>query len=248
MTNEEAKFRLGAYRPDGQDAVDPAMAEALEQAKQDPALKVWLEQELAFDQAIAQKLRQVEPPAELRERIFAGSKVSQPTVAARRRWWAHPLGFALAAAIAIVAGVFSLRTFERPTETVTSIRLAQMAIDEVAKGHADADHDKDLGSVGRWFVDRGSRLGSGLPFSPDELKRVRCREVILGQTRFFEVCFVRDDKWYHVYLRPRQKEEEVRPRHYAEAEGMLAAVWSDSHYDYVVVSEENDRLVLDRVI
>ena len=38
MTNERAKFVLGAYRPNGADAKDPTFAEALEQAKHDPNL------------------------------------------------------------------------------------------------------------------------------------------------------------------------------------------------------------------
>ena len=42
MTNQEAKFTLSAYRANGQDAGDPAFAEALAQAKQDPALGAWL--------------------------------------------------------------------------------------------------------------------------------------------------------------------------------------------------------------
>jgi len=41
MTNEEAKFLLSGYRPNGADAGDAALAEALAQARRDPALGAW---------------------------------------------------------------------------------------------------------------------------------------------------------------------------------------------------------------
>jgi hypothetical protein len=41
MNNSEAKYILGAYRADGQDAAEPAFAEALRQAETDPDLGGW---------------------------------------------------------------------------------------------------------------------------------------------------------------------------------------------------------------
>src|SRR6266487_2814662 len=85
MDNQEAKFILNAYRPGGQDASDPRFAGALEQARRDPILDRWFGESVAFDAAVSQKLRAVEAPADLRENILAGVKVS------RASRWSNPL-------------------------------------------------------------------------------------------------------------------------------------------------------------
>ena len=53
MKNQEAKFILGAYRPDGQDAGDPVFAEALSQAERDPDLRTWFERGRKFDTTVS---------------------------------------------------------------------------------------------------------------------------------------------------------------------------------------------------
>ncbi|MBC8040705.1 MAG: hypothetical protein H7Y06_09195, partial [Opitutaceae bacterium] len=72
MNTNEAKFILRARRPDGRDDADPRFQEALEQARRDPALAAWMAREQAFDEAVAARLRAVEPPAGLRDAILAG--------------------------------------------------------------------------------------------------------------------------------------------------------------------------------
>src|SRR5437867_8043687 len=81
MDNREAKFILNAYRPGGEDASDPLFAEALVQAQRDPVLARWFNESIAFDTAVTEKLCDVAVPADLRENILAGVKVTRP-----RRW------------------------------------------------------------------------------------------------------------------------------------------------------------------
>src|SRR6266852_9182231 len=78
MDNHEAKFILSAYRPGGQDAGDPRFVEALEQARRDPMLEQWFRDSVAFDSAMTDKLRAIEVPADLRQNILVGVKVSRP--------------------------------------------------------------------------------------------------------------------------------------------------------------------------
>jgi hypothetical protein len=63
MDNEEAKFILRAYRPNGADAGDAKFCAALEQAKRDPELARWFERELALDKTVAGKVRAITPEA-----------------------------------------------------------------------------------------------------------------------------------------------------------------------------------------
>lgn len=75
MTNEEAKFILSAYRPNGRDASDPSMAEALEQAARDPELAAWFREERLLDEIISAKLADVSVPPDLKPMILAGHRV-----------------------------------------------------------------------------------------------------------------------------------------------------------------------------
>ena len=101
--SDAARLLFSAYRPNGQDADDPTFATAIEAAKNDPALAAWLAEQEAFDRAVAAHLRAVEVPGDLRARILAGAKVSR-----RRTWWARPRTWALAAALAVFAGIAAL--------------------------------------------------------------------------------------------------------------------------------------------
>ncbi len=70
MDKERAKFILGSYRPEGQDADEPAFAEALALVAKDRELGEWLAGERARDAEFAQLLARVEIPEDLRETIF----------------------------------------------------------------------------------------------------------------------------------------------------------------------------------
>lgn len=101
--SDEARLLFSAYRPGGKDADDPIFAAAIEAAKKDPELAHWLAEQQAFDQAVAGHLRAVEIPADLRAKILAGAAASR-----RRSQWAAPRVWALAAAVALFAGIAAL--------------------------------------------------------------------------------------------------------------------------------------------
>jgi hypothetical protein len=100
MTNEEAKFILSAYRPNGRDASDPAMTEALEQAARDPELGAWFREELAVDRVISKKLAEVAVPDGLKGNILTGHRMMEPTdsvgwrLATMLKWAAVFIAFA----------------------------------------------------------------------------------------------------------------------------------------------------------
>lgn len=70
MDKERAKFILGSFRPDGDDADEPAFAEALGLAARDRELGEWLADERSQDAAFAAMLTAIEIPDDLREAIF----------------------------------------------------------------------------------------------------------------------------------------------------------------------------------
>ena len=101
MTNQEAKFTLSAYRASGQDAGDPAFAEALRRTRDDPQLGAWFERARAHDAAVGAKLREIAPPGELRAAILAGARASTM----QSSWWRQPVWLAAAAAVVVLLAV-----------------------------------------------------------------------------------------------------------------------------------------------
>jgi hypothetical protein len=103
MNREEARFILMAYRPGEGDARDPDVAEALALAENDPALRLWLERQIASQAALRESLRRIPVPPNLRNRILAIPAVVELPIPSRRRPW-----LPLAAAVALLLGLAAL--------------------------------------------------------------------------------------------------------------------------------------------
>jgi hypothetical protein len=232
MNNEEAKFILGAYRPDGRDAADPQFAAALAQAGRDPELRAWFERQRAFDRTVAAKLGAIAPPAGLREAILAGGRASQP----RRRWWASPAWLAAAAAIALLAlvGVQGLR----PAGGGGALaEFAALAVGELAADHASHEgFPAGLGEVQARLAAATGPLTRTLSIDLEELRRQRCRTVRLGGREAFELCFNRDGIWYHLYVAPRGRLAPGAGAAMAARGDYAAAAWTDAQHVYALVA------------
>jgi hypothetical protein len=99
MTTTEAEQRLLLYRGRADDA-DPQFQEALAQARRDPELGQWLREQTECYDSIRAKLRGIEPPLGLSEKIVREQPIPFP------RAWSRIAQ--LAAAIVILATVMAL--------------------------------------------------------------------------------------------------------------------------------------------
>lgn len=236
MKNHEAKFILGAYRPDGRDASDPAFAEALAQAEHDPELRAWFEKQRKFDATFSTKLHSIPPPPGLREAILAGSRVSaaQP----KRRWWSNPAWFAAAAAIAIMMGV---GIAVRPsTARPGGAELAALALRDLAEAH-----DQHVGFPPEVATEQAQLAGMRTPLASTlkldfaDLQKKNCRAVALGGKQMLEICFLRDGTWYHVYVGRRSDfaPGALDPKALLQARDQYAStVWADANNIYALVT------------
>ncbi len=234
MTNQEAKFTLGAYRPGGQDAGDPVFAAALEQAKRDPALGAWLAREQAHDAIVAAKLREVAPPPGLRAAILAGARAGTKQPA----WWRQPVWLAAAAAVTLllaVAGTFLSggRAAGGPAEALAESVLADLSV----AGHAG--HDTATGELKAWLEAPGGKLAASSGLSFAQMKAKGCRTLKVGGRELAELCFERNGLVFHLYALPREGLPELnlgaKPTLVARA-GNSAAVWSDDRLHYVLAT------------
>jgi hypothetical protein len=103
MNQTQAQLILGACPPGPWPLDDPQVAEALRLAESDPGLARWLAETRGFDTAVAAKLRAVAPPADLRDAILAGRRVT--SVDGRRAFWRRPALLAWAAMLVLLVGI-----------------------------------------------------------------------------------------------------------------------------------------------
>ena len=241
MTNDEAKFMLQGYRPNGQDADNEAFGPALAQAARDPMLHEWFEREQAFDAVIVGKLREIPVPAGLRDSILAGTKLSSPVATTKRAWWRQPWGIALAAAAA--AALLLTGATTRPGQAIAVVSGLRSIL-RVAKLDATGEHPAHgkkaylLGEVGEWLENPNTQLGAEtFPGNLADLKLDGCRTIDIAGREVLEICFRRDTGWYHVYLAPRESFEDgsLQGGPLFQQQGQFAsATWADDKFVYLV--------------
>jgi hypothetical protein len=236
MKNQEAKFILGAYRPDGRDASDPALAPALEQAEHDPELRAWFEQQRKFDTALTAKLQCIAPPPGLREAILTGARMS--ATPAKRPWWNSPAWLAAAAALVLMAVVAA--TVRRSGARPTGAELATFALRDLADAHDQhTGHPAGLADVQAQLASAKLPLPSNLKLDLNELTKNHCRAITLGGRPVFEVCFQREGTWYHVYVARRSDfaPGAFDPKALMNVQGEYASTtWADANHVYALVT------------
>jgi hypothetical protein len=198
MTNDEAKFILSAYRPGGHDASDPAFAEALEQARRDPALARWFEFERKFDELMTAKIAAVPPPPGLRDAILAGARVTEtnaaPTV--QPAWWRRPGSLAMAASVLVLLTVGLVTVWPN---RVDAQQLRNFVLQDLG-GPRHEGHGPGNDALQAQLGDSSRPLGAGVALDFEQMKASGCRVLRFQERELLEVCFKRDGRWFHCYI------------------------------------------------
>lgn len=233
MNNNEAKFILQGYRPNGADAGDATFCAAVEQAKQDPALGEWFAREQAFDRAISAKLAEVPAPADLRAAILAGGRVTAAG-ASHRSWWNHPAWMAAAASVAIFfASLVAL--WPRSAAAFDDFALADAKHSSTHGGHGHENNTLQAA-----LNNPATKLTGKLPIDYVALHDSGCRMVRFQGQDVLELCFNRNGVWFHCYMArasdfPRLAMSAVPT--FTDHDGMSLASWTDGENLIVVVSK-----------
>lgn len=226
MNNDEAKFRLRAYRPNGADAQDPVFDEALRHARQDPSLSAWQAREQAFDAALAAKVNEIAPPAGLRDAILSGVRIES-----RKRRWPVPALALLAACL--ILGVFltwHIRSRERSLPA-----FATAALDDALHGR-HGSHGPAVKAFCALLSDPAVSLREALPVNFAQLQATGCRTLRIAGRDVVEVCFLRENTEYHLYVSLLgSSAPEIAPRFISQS-GMAAATWTDSAHAFVLAA------------
>lgn len=234
MNTNEAKFILRARRPDGRDDADPRFAEALEQARRDPSLAAWVAREQAFDAMVSDRLREVTPPAGLRDAILAGARMQRAAP-----WWREARTLAMAAGLAVLLGVAALWSAGRIAPGGERLALGAMADWEEPTHHPVVMNGR--GALRAILSDPAARLAGGLPLDFAQMKAAGCRTLRIAGREVLEVCFVREgagELHLYVALRADFGGDELDARPMFRERGALASVaWADERHAYVLLSD-----------
>jgi hypothetical protein len=233
MNNEEAKFILQGYRPNGADADDATFRTALDQAKSDPALGQWFARQQAFDAAVSAKLAEVRPPAELRTAILAGSRVSGAG-GPGRAWWTRPAWLAAAAGIVLLLATGLTLWSGRPDS------LVEFALDDARLSATHGGHGHENNELQAVLNDPTVRLGQKLPIHFANLLETGCRTVRFRGHDVLELCFKRNGVWFHCYIARATDFPGMvvasTPK-LQDRDKVSLAAWSDAEHVIVVVSK-----------
>jgi hypothetical protein len=238
MTNKDAAFLLGACRPNGADANDPEFSDALTQAERDPTLKAWFAEQRSTDSAIAARLKAVPVPADLRSRILTGGRVSRP-----KPWFSTQRILAIAAVLAIFAGLASWFTGARRTDNVASNPVtgprpasewqdtAMATLSQLLTGKAafDAQSPK-IADLQQWLHANGSPTGN-LPPNVQGMSSLGCKTIAWNGYPASLICFHGPNgELVHLAMVNRAAIADPPPQGqplYAERSGWKMACWSD---------------------
>lgn len=235
MNNEEAKFILHAYRPNGADAGDASFHAALEQARLDPAIGKWFAAQQAFDRVMCAKLREVTPPAGLREAILAGGKMSAARSGGWKRW-SLPGWIGLAASVAVLFAV-GVAVWPRQAQAAP---LIDFALNDTLRQAHRGQHGDDAARLQSQLGRADLPLRGGVSLDFEALRQSGCRTISFDERPVLEVCFNRGGKWFHCYV-ARVADFPATARKlrvtFRDQEGATAAAWADAEHIFIVASK-----------
>ena len=240
MDREEAKQVLQAHRPVDLDTTQPAFAEALALAENDPELRAWWEAQQAFDRKVAAKLHGVPVPADLRANILAGHKIVEPF--ALRPFF--PFWLAAAASVAIVCAVSAsfhssyLASQHISTDAFHSATLDFVSNDGPDLGMTSTDHTQIMA----WLKQQNAPMGT-MPDKMAALPTVGCQKFAVKGHDVSLICFtMADGKIVHLFMVERDALAEP-PLPMAPdmkmVNGWATASWSDEHMSYMLATQDS---------
>ena len=238
MTNEEAKFILGAYRPNGSDASDPAMAEALLQASRDPELGAWFREERALDAVISEKLNEVEVPAELKSTILVGHRMMTRPGAKGGAW----TFFAKWAAVLIVfAGIGSLLLFRPSSDDPLATYRAELISLLAMKASPLDYHSSSLTDVQRWLAEREMASEFAVSNALSTQATMGCQILDWNGAQVTLICFdTGDGQLAHLLVVDRSALpglEATQERVLSVKEGWTTAIWVTKDKGYLLAGK-----------
>ena len=236
MTIPDAKKILQLYRASG-DATDYEIAEALELARRDNELGVWLEQHNRFQSAVREKFSEIIIPAGLKEKILAETKI-RPLP-----FWRSPVSLRMAASIVIFIGLcFATGAFWKTSRARD--RFADYESRMVRSALREYQMDlvtNDLKQVREFMASRGAPADFSLPKGLSKLQLTGGGVLHWRNQPVSMVCFNRGDNqmlFLFVMDRSAIKDPPVAKIGVKKINNLSAASWTEGDKTYVLAGPE----------
>jgi anti-sigma factor RsiW len=224
VNNDEAKFILSAYRPDGADAQDSRFSDAITQAERDPELAQWFQGQRQFDAEISDALGAVPLPRDLRTKILAGGKVSRPRV-----WSTSRTILALAAGIVLLAALAGVWSKRAPALDRWQ-RDALAVISMLGSGAERFDLESDNAAVLQgWLREQHAPAPTALPVALQSLPALGCKTLSSDGRAVSIICFkMRDGEIVHLVVTDQGTLGDAPPTEprFVQEDGWKTASWS----------------------
>lgn len=247
--NPDPRLCLSARRPCGKDDKDPAIQEALSQCDCDPKLAEWAEAERCEAACICAKVKEVPPPAGLRERILSCAQLRRSGWRAwfERKVWRSFRNGELLAVAALVLLFATAITFRPKDPAAAAITWKEAAAVEVAAieraGSTDPlDHVvSDLPQIRAWLAEQTCPSPATLPPAVRDLKIYGCAKRIWRGQPLSIVCFALEGgREIHLVTIDRKhlpaSPPERRPE-FAEVRGYQTASWSEGSVAMMLIGK-----------
>lgn len=234
MDKQEAKLLLQSYRPGGQDAQDPAFAEALALARRDPELLAWFAAESELDLAISKRVRESAVPEDLRPTILAGQRSQRQVARASFDWWKSPaLAWAATIALLFVAAIF----FHSGANAHVALALYRNAMTaNLQSGFSFDVQDSQPAHIQEWLAEHVSLKDLQLPETLN--KTIGCKVFEFDNLKPALICFtLSDQKMVHLFVvdGARFENKDFKPKSCASrCNDYYTMAWRDAKWVYLL--------------
>jgi hypothetical protein len=193
MNREEAKSILESFRPGGADAANPQFAEALGLVERDAELRAWFQEQRAFDSAIAENLKDLAVPADLKASILAGRAVVRMPL-----WRDSRMRVAAAAAVALMVALAGAKYVG---SGASFAEFREKLIVEAWAGDRHVDFESsEWKEVSRWLAAQNVSTNFNLPPALANVRLHGASVVDLDGHRISCVCLADGPKHLHLFV------------------------------------------------
>jgi len=201
MNSDEARKVLETCRPGGADAQDPRVCEAMEQVRRDPELRLWWADQQAFDSVMAEGLKSIPVPGDLRAALLTGRPrvVRRPASWWRPAWGGWQVRAAAAAAIGLLAAVLAGAFTPRGPTPFADFRR-QMVEDGWGTESHLAYRSADFPRVKQWLARNGGPTAFSLPSEFRQRRLHGCNVVDVDGHPVAVLCFAQGSRHLHLFV------------------------------------------------
>lgn len=237
MDKQRAKLLLSGYRPNGKDAEDPEMRQALDLLEHDAELKEWFSRQQEFDSLISGKLHEFPVPEEVKVSVLAGRQLEAPTPA-----WSRRQFLAAAAVVLALLGITLVQWLQPDPTQVTLADFRQQAVNKVREDFSIDLYSQNPEEIDRWLVENDLPV-AGRPIAERiREKQFGCTKMVWQGQPVSIVCLRKgkNNQVAHLFVSklPELPEGAVPPTDeiiLATVNDLDTASWQDGAKAYVLV-------------